>query len=734
MPENAERGCKNHAAAPAAVPAAEPPAQHAARPAGRCCAYAVAGRPRPACISWLACWIWLFAFLPGCGTGRDGDPEDHARVKVLVLGMDGLDPVLVRQLMDEGRLPNLARLAAMGSFRPLETSMPPQSPVAWSNFISGATPAVHQIWDFIHRKVPRVRPFLSTSEVIAPENADAGWTFGRWRIPTESARVENYRRGPAFWDYLVAAGVDTTIYRMPAAYPPPPKVKGRGEFRCLCGMGTPDLLGGYGEFSCYREDEKSAVRPVAGGVFYRLDVVNHRATARLRGMDNFLRRNLPNDPVPKLEHVFEIVRDPEQPAAKIHIGGQTIILRQGEWSDWIPVTFDTGIPAGALLQAAIPTSATGIVRLYLKQVHPKLWLYVSPVNIDPLSPFNPISTPPEFAAELARDTGRYYTTGIPEDTKALRADAIDEQEFLSLVRGLVEERFRQYEQALAEFKSGFLFFYFGHTDQLAHIFWRDRDPGHPGRVPEQDGLYQTVIEDTYVEMDAKVGDALKVIDDNDVLIVMSDHGFASFRRGFNVNTWLIQNGYMALTSNTSRARREGLAGGYVDWSATRAYALGINCLYLNLQGREERGIVPPSQRSALLHEIGDKLLAVRDVDGSQVIEKVYYVSEEFPGSESDVSPDMLLGFARNYRGSWATTLGGAPLALIEDNKDRWSGDHCIAHYLVPGTIVTNRRITVDDPALTDLAPSILALFGIDRPDPMIGRVILEMPPRPQEGG
>lgn len=677
------------------------------------------------CIFHSAFCISLF----GCGNSTDTRPEDHSRMKVLVIGMDGLDPGLVRKLMDEGKLPNFAKVAASGVFDELETAMPPQSPVAWSNFISGATPATHEIWDFIHRKArPVVAPMPSTGQVIPPDDPDAGFKFGKWRLPTESGRVENLRRGPAFWDYLVAGGIDTAVFRIPAAYPPPPKTKGSGNFRCLCGMGTPDLTGGYGEFSMYTEDLKEDYRQVPGGQFYKVYMQDHRARPKLVAIENFLRRAVEGDPVPKLEREFEIVRDPELPTAKITIGDTTVILKQGEWSDWIPVTFETGVPAEPLVSlAGFPTSANAIVRLYLKQVHPKLSLYVSPLNIDPLEPFNAISTPAEFSAELAEKHGRFYTTGIPEDTKALRStpQALNEDEFLQMVRALVDERVRQYHDALASFKSGFLFYYFGHTDQLAHIFWRDIDPGHPGRLPDQEGKYANVITDTYLEMDQRVAEALKVIDDNDVLIIMSDHGFASFRRGFNVNTWLIQNNYLRPKVDTARGRAGGIAMGKADWRNTKAYALGINSLYLNLEGREAGGIVPQHQATALLHEIGDKLLQVRDEDGARVIEKIYYVAEEYPGADPQVAPDMLIGYARNYRGSWDTALGGMPTELLEDNKDRWSGDHCIAHYLVPGSLIANRRIVVDDPALTDLAPSILALYGIQKPDAMIGRAIFE---------
>jgi predicted AlkP superfamily phosphohydrolase/phosphomutase len=351
-------------------------------------------------------------------------------------------------------------------------------------------------------------------------------------------------------------------------------------------------------------------------------------------------------------------------------------------------------------------------------------IFVTPMNINPIDPVNPISAPDGFSAEVAKQCGLHHTSGIPEHTKILRDGALDEDQFIEHCRIILGERIKQYRYMLRTFDEGCVFFYFGSTDQLAHVFWRDRDPDHPGYKQEEADKYATLIDDLYVEMDGLVGEALAVLDDDDPLIIMSDHGFGSFRRGLNVNTWLLDEGYVHLVDSADRARASILDS--VDWRRSKAYALGINCLYLNLAGREKHGIVSETERVPLLKEIGEKLLQLRDADGSPVVDTAYYVEEYYPGADRDSAPDMLIGYARNYRGSWATTLGRMPPELLEDNLDRWSGDHCIAAHLIPGIVVTNRKIVVADPSLSDMAPTILSVFGVSPPAEMSGRPILRL--------
>jgi predicted AlkP superfamily phosphohydrolase/phosphomutase len=284
------------------------------------------------------------------------------------------------------------------------------------------------------------------------------------------------------------------------------------------------------------------------------------------------------------------------------------------------------------------------------------------------------------------------------------------------------ERVKQYRHALERFKRGCLFFYFGSTDQLAHIFWRDRDPEHPGLRSGEAERYGKVVEDCYVEMDGLVGEALAVLDENDTLIIMSDHGFSTLRRAVNINTWLLNNGYLYVNGSPDDPGNRGF--GNIDWSRTRAYALGLNCLYLNLQGREANGIVAPGEEAnALLREIDEGLCELRDTDGTRVIDKNYIVKDAYAGADPKVAPDMLIGYADTYRASWQTALGEMPFELIVDNLDRWSGTHLNAENLVPGILVTNRSVVAENPDLTDLGPTILSVFGIEKPPQMTGRAI-----------
>jgi predicted AlkP superfamily phosphohydrolase/phosphomutase len=647
--------------------------------------------------------------------------------RLYILGIDGMDPKLLKNLMDAGRMPNFSKVAAAGAFLSLGTSMPPQSPVAWSSFIAGAGPGTHQIYDFIHRDPHpdaeglAIEPYLSTSRVERPRH-DWAITVGSWRIPLFGGKTLPLRRGVAFWDYLVGQGIETTIYRIPATYPPP-VVEGHGEFHCLCGMGTPDLLGTYGEFTLFTPEAPVEGERVSGGHISRLEMINHRGKAALIGPDNYLRKPSKGKKAPKLELELEVVRDPEKNVAKILICGRRILLNAGEWSDWTPIQFDTGIPASSLLGAMqLPTSVSGMVRFYLKRAHPKLELYATPLNIDPLDQVNPIAAPKEFAEDIASACGRYYTAGIPEDTKALRSRALTEDEFLSQVSLLKAERVTQFRYALEQFDRGCLFFYFGHIDQLSHIFWRDRDQEHPAYDPEQGSRYGTLIDDEYVQMDALLGEALAALRGDDTIIIMSDHGFTSFRRGFNLNTWLKENGYLALARPAEKGACPSI--GDLDWKRTKAYALGLNALHINLAGREKNGIVRGEEQKALLGEIRSKLLELRDKNGARIVQTAPIVADAYPGADPKVAPDLLVGYADTYRGSWDTAIGNTPAELLEDNHDRWSGDHCVAHEIVPGILLMNREAAVTDPDLTDLAPTILSEFGIHAPREMTGRVII----------
>jgi predicted AlkP superfamily phosphohydrolase/phosphomutase len=611
--------------------------------------------------------------------------------RVIVLGFDGMDYGLTRKLIDEGRLPNLARLEREGGFAPLGTSVPPQSPVAWSDFITGTDAGGHGIFDFIHRDPKTMTPYFSTSSV---EEAGHVLRLGKWQIPLTGGTVHLLRRREAFWEALEKHGIATTIMRIPANFPPSGTTG-----RELSGMGTPDVLGTYGTFAFYTSDARRfAGREINGGKVIEAIPRDNVVKTALHGPPNPFRvkREIVTAP-------FEVHLDPDLPAATLVIGGERLVLQAGEWSDWVPVGFHL---------APTQTLAT-TVRFYLKAVRPAFALYASPINVDPLDPALPISTPASFAAELAEAGERYYTQGMPEDTHSLAAGVLSPDEFLAQAKIAGDEVIAQYRMLLDRFTGGLLFYYFGNADQVQHMMFRAMDPGHPAYDAARDGPYRDVIPSLYVRFDEIVGYTLARIGPETTLVVMSDHGFASWRRSMNLNAWLRDAGYLAVRDPNLRKDPGMLAN--VDWSRTRAYGFGLNGLYVNLAGREKDGIVPEAERAALLEEIGGKLLAAVDpATGAPAVTHVYRSDLTYTdGGARDLGPDMIVGYAKGTRCSDASALGELTPAVFADNTGEWSGDHCMDPAAVPGILATNRPLARPAPRLRDLAAAILAELGVD---------------------
>jgi predicted AlkP superfamily phosphohydrolase/phosphomutase len=391
-----------------------------------------------------------------------------------------------------------------------------------------------------------------------------------------------------------------------------------------------------------------------------------------------------------------------------------ILLQEKEWSDWIQVKFDL-LPAGL-------TSVTGICRFYLKQVRPKFKLYVTPINIDPSNPALPVSTPGDYVNDLHQDCGYFYTQGMPEDTKALSWGVFDYADFHSQSENVLQERLKLFDHVFEQFEQGLLFFYFSSTDLNGHMFYNMIDAEHPSYDPEKAKQFGGVLASIYERADKVVGKVLEKTDSNTTVIIMSDHGFAPFRRAVHLNTWLLNEGYITLIDESKREESEYFLN--VDWMRTQAYGLGFNGLYVNLRGRERNGFVSSREKEALLDEITEKLLALRDPEnGNRVVDRVYRAREVYSGKNLENAPDLVIGYSRGYRASWETTIGNFPVEWIEDNLDPWSGDHCMAAELVPGIILCNRQLQAENPKLFDLAPTLLAEFGIEKKDEMVGRSI-----------
>jgi predicted AlkP superfamily phosphohydrolase/phosphomutase len=619
-----------------------------------------------------------------------------------VIGVDGLDPDLLTKFMADGKMPNFAKLAAQGSFRRLTTSIPPQSPVAWSNLITGLNAGGHGIFDFIHRDPKTLDPYFSTSKVEGPAHT---FNLGKWVIPLGSGSAEQLRHGAAFWEILDQNHIHNFIYRIPANFPP---IDAKG--RTLSGMGTPDLRGTYGTFTFYTDDATAAVGAVEGGEIVQVEVKNNRVATNLLGPNNTFLKDAPPATEP-----FTVDVDPLEPVARIDLQGQKFVLKEGEWTGWLPVEFQLMPVIG---------NVKGICRFYLKQAHPRFQLYVSPINIDPENPALPISTPSSYSRDLAKQIGEYHTQGIAEDTKARMSSVLDDKEYLEQSRTVLAEHRRAFDVEFPKFHDGLFFFYFSSLDLNAHMLWRLTDPQSPlydAAAAAQNG---GALEEFYEQIDQVLGEIMPTLDENTTLLVLSDHGFAPYHRSFNLNTWLWNNGYIVRNPGATGDPNAPFAG--VDWSRTRAYGMGLNGLYVNMKGRETNGIVDPAQGDALMREIRDKLLGVRDPkDNSQVITRIDLATEVYQGPYARSGPDALVGYNRGYRAGWTTILGAFPTDVLEDNMNPWSGDHCMDYTKVPGVLLSNRKIAADAPALTDIAPTILAEYGIAKREEMKGQSVFQ---------
>jgi len=635
-------------------------------------------------------------FLFSCQSGKwRGDR------KLVILGIDGMDPQLLKKFMVEGKMPNFSSLAQKGSFRLLTTSIPPQSPVAWSNLITGMNAGGHGIFDFIHRDPRTLQPYFSASRVEPPKH---GIHLGNWVIPLGGGSAEQLRQGKSFWETLDDYGVPNLIFRMPSNFPP---VKAKGH--TLSGMGTPDLRGSYGTFSFYTDNPMSSAGFVEGGQIIPVEVKDSQVKANLVGPDNSFRKGSP----PALEP-FTISVDPLEPVAKFSVQDEKFVLREGEWSDWVHIQFKL-IP--------FIGNVKGICRFYLKQAHPRFELYVSPVNIDPADPALPISTPKEYSRELAEEGGEYYTQGISEDTKARSAGVLDDKEYLQQSRTVLAEHRRIFDVEFPKFRSGLFFFYFSSLDLNSHMLWRLIDQKHPEYDASLAAEYGSALPEFYQQVDQVLGEVLQHADDRTTVMVLSDHGFAPYNRSFNLNTWLLNHGYITLKAEPNPDQSEAFAN--FDWSHTRAYGLGLNGLYLNLRGREREGIVESgAQAEALLKQIREELLDVRDPQNNlQAITRIDLAGEVYQGPYAHQGPDLIVGYNRGYRAGWQTILGNFPADVFEDNSNPWSGDHCMDYTLVPGVLLSNRPIHIASPSLTDIAPTIFAEFGIPKPGSMMGHSV-----------
>ena len=652
--------------------------------------------------------------------------SEEPQHKTVILGIDGMDYGMTKALLEQGLLPNLAALAGEGGFKALGTSIPPESPVAWSNFITGRNPGGHGVFDFLH---PSWVTSGKDEKVFMPVDSMATVTKDAWVLPVMGYRMPlspgepvNKRRGTAFWELLEEHDVPATIFKIPANFPPTPT----GQ-QTLSGMGTPDVQGGYGTYYLYTDDEFAVSDRIKDGKVVTVSIYDNVVRDVLYGPDNTLvaveaGRKAPTTTVP-----LRIDIDPTEPLARIMIGeasdNNQVVLREGEWSDFLEADFDI-----------IPhiTGVAGQVRFYMQQVRPVFKLFVDPINVSPRSPAFDISTPADWVTELAERNGPFLTKGMPENTKALEEGVLSYDEMREHSLMIYEQRKKMLFDLLSRHDSGLLFYYFSSIDLNSHMFWRCMDAEHPGHDPSTSDANKNFIQYLYQDIDQVVGEVRAQLGADDTLIVMSDHGFAPYYRSFNLNTWLLDNGYIHLKKDADREQDPG-ALRLVDWSKTRAYNIGFACIYLNVRGPDQDplGVVEPGEVDPLVDEICSRLMKATDPKtGEPVFLTMYKTREVYSGEALNTAPEIVVGFRRKFRNSNESALGKLPPDVIQDNLNAWSGCHLMAAEEVPGIVFANRKIELDDPRLYDLTPTILSEYGIEAPEDMVGRPLWGGAPGP----
>jgi len=659
-------------------------------------------------------------------------PKSRYWQKMVILGFDGMDPRLVEQLAADRKLPNIKRLIDQGGLYPLGTTHSAESPTAWASFATGMNPGKHNIYDFLVRDTATYLPDLG---MVRRE--PARFLFGY--VPIARPKVHSIRGGTSFWVTAGRAGVRSSILTVPVTFPPEEVPNGE----LLSGLPLPDIRGTMGTFYYFATDlsRYEEGNTEMGGILKRLLIENDVAHTELIGPPNPLvrqqieqvRRKGPLSEQDRAQLVElqgrEDVRLPMTvrwnragKTATVDLGGQSITLQPGHWSKWVDLEF----------RINFLVRIRGMAQLLLMNADRELQLYVSPVNWKPDAPPIPMSYPAGFSADLFDKIGYYRTLGWAEATWPLNEARMDEQTFMDDLYKAFDDRAQVILTRLTAREWDLMVGVIESTDRVQHMMWRLIDPKHPMYDPALAAKFGGAIESVYRRADAFVGEVMDRVDPGTPILVVSDHGFHSWRKAVNLNTWLVQNGYMTLQGQRPADKKlDDLFGGgtfweNVDWTRTRAYAMGIGQIYFNLRGRESQGIVSPgAEARQLADELTGKLLTMKDPDdGAPIIRSVYKRDDIYSGEFLNNASELQIGMHEGYRVSWQTTLGGSPEGLVYPNMKKWSADHGGYDYATTaGVLIANRRLTTSTPTIMDLAPTVLKYFGVPVPAEIDGKAV-----------
>ncbi len=648
--------------------------------------------------------LWVLLFSTACA----GQPSSQTETsRVIILGFDGVEPSIVDAMIASGELPHLAQLSKQGTYARLGSSNPPQSPTAWSSFTTCKTPGSHGVYDFLRRDPKTYSPDVGFGATKQPELAPDGSL-------TRPASFQSYRKGESFWATADRQGLRCKVLTVPFAYP----ADDLTDSCMLCGLGVPDIRGTQSTFfwmsDAFTPEEMN--EEVAGGIRLPLAFRDDVAVVELPGVrDPRVKNPTAWDAFARVPLTVSV--DRKARTVTLSVQGQNLSVAEGNETPWIEWSFSV----------TPQYTVRAISRAHVLEAGNAVRLYMTCLMFHPRAPMIRMSTPPAYAGELADRHGLYKTIGWASDTHALRVGALDEDSFIADAAATMEWRRKITLDEMDRGAFRLLISVWAEPDRIAHMFWRFRDSKHPLYTEDGAKKYGRAVENFYARMDAIVGDVMSRLAPGDLLMILSDHGFHSFRMGFNVNTWLVRQGYLAVEGSSDAAtahnKKEFLQG--YDWSRTQAYSIGLGSIFLNQQGRERNGIVPPDQANAVISEIRDKLLAVTDPATGEKIFNAVYTRDAYKGTELADAPDIELGYAEGYQSTKDAAKGAAPPELFEPNTSKWSGEHAASDVTIShGIFFANRSIAVQNPSLIDLGVTALRYLGALVPADFEGRNLL----------
>jgi predicted AlkP superfamily phosphohydrolase/phosphomutase len=562
-------------------------------------------------------------------------------LKTIIVGFDAFDPVHFEQLKDEGELPNLAKLVSMDGYRRFSVANPPQSEVSWTSIATGLDPGGHGIFDFVHRNPATYTPSAS----LLPTKSTTG--IGTQFVPPHTAYT--------LFEQAADDGFPATMMWWPATFPARLDI----PVQSLPGLGAPDIQGRLGVGTYFAPDTSwdDGTRKTQ---FARLiSKGSNRFSGALPGPVKKTRSG--SEPT-FMDIQLEIIGD--DAARMILNNSQTVELHVGEWSPILEITFNLGLFV----------KVWAISRFILTQAGSEPKLYALPLQQHPLhSPWR-YATPSGFVKNLWNNDGPFLTLGWPQDTTALEENCITDEQFLKLCDSIFETRARIFTNQLRNFREGVLGTVFDTLDRVQHMYWRDR---------------KDVITKWYSKLDNFAGKIQSQLVEQGLedtrLLFVSDHGFSNFEHKVHLNRWLIDEGYLTPKDGGNGIRE-------IDWAKSQAYAIGLNSIYLNLQGREGMGVVQAQEVDPLLEKLRSGLLGWRFQGSQSVVKSVRTNAETFSGPLALFGPDLVVGYSPGFRASQETGLGYWSSDAIEDNLDHWGADHCIAPEAVPGVVFSNQGL------------------------------------------